>query len=99
LGSAACCQTKDSLDEVEYGQVNSYVTHIKWVSLSGDLQEASAAEHPELLSLVRSSYGLCDIVYEATFKIKPLEMVRFNYSIGGGIWWAMATTERLHQDR
>jgi FAD/FMN-containing dehydrogenase len=81
LGSAACCQTKDSLDGVEYGQVNSYVTHIKWVSPSGDLQEASAAEHPELLSLVRSSYGLCGIVYEVTFKIKPLEMVRFNYSI------------------
>src|SRR3989304_1922531 len=30
LGSAACCQTKDSLDGVEYGQVNSYVTGIKW---------------------------------------------------------------------
>ena len=26
LGSAACCQTKDSLDGVELGQVNSYVT-------------------------------------------------------------------------
>ena len=23
LGSAACCQTKDSLDGMEYGQVNS----------------------------------------------------------------------------
>ena len=26
LGSAACCQTKDSLDGVELGQVNSYLT-------------------------------------------------------------------------
>jgi FAD/FMN-containing dehydrogenase len=81
LGSAACCQTKDSLDGVEYGQVNSYVTHIKWVSPSGELQEASEEKTPALLSLVRSSYGLCGIVYEVTFKIKPLELVRFNYLV------------------
>src|SRR5687768_12607365 len=29
LGSAACCQTKDSLDGIALGQVNSYVTGIK----------------------------------------------------------------------
>jgi FAD/FMN-containing dehydrogenase len=81
LGSAACCQTKDSLDGVEYGQVNSYVTNIKWVGPSGELQEASEEKTPELLSLVRSSYGLCGIIYEVTFKIKPLEVVRFNYFV------------------
>jgi FAD/FMN-containing dehydrogenase len=81
LGSAACCQSKDSLDGVEYGQVNSYVTHIKWVNPAGALQEASEATSPEVLSLVRSSYGLCGIVYEVTLKIKPLEMVKFNYLI------------------
>ena len=81
LGSAACCQTKDSLDGVKYGQVNSYVTNIKWVTPSGRLEEASEAESPELLSLVRSSYGLCGIVYEVTLKIKPLEIVRFNYAL------------------
>ena len=79
LGSAACCQTKDSLDGVEYGQVNSYVTNIKWVSPSGELQEAPEDKDPELLSLVRSSYGLCGIVHEVTLKIKALEVVRFNY--------------------
>jgi FAD/FMN-containing dehydrogenase len=81
LGSAACCQTKDSLDGVVYGQVNSYVTKIKWVTPSGALEEASADDTPELLSLVRSSYGLCGIVYEVTFQIKPLEVVGFNYFI------------------
>ncbi|MCI0454123.1 MAG: FAD-binding protein [Candidatus Dadabacteria bacterium] len=81
LGSAACCQTKDSLDGVEYGQVNSYVTRIKWVTPSGELREASLEESPELLYLIRSSYGMCGIVYEVTFKIKPLEIVRFNYLI------------------
>ena len=81
LGSAACCQTKDSLDGVEFGQVNSYVTKIKWVTPTGELREASLEESPELLYLVRSSYGMCGIVYEVTFKIKPLEIVRFNYLI------------------
>jgi FAD/FMN-containing dehydrogenase len=81
LGSAACCQTKDSLDGVEYGQVNSYVTNIKWVTPAGGLEEASAERNPELLSLVRASYGMGGIVYEVTFRLKPLEIVRFNYAL------------------
>jgi FAD/FMN-containing dehydrogenase len=81
LGSAACCQTKDSLDGVQHGQVNSYVTRIKWVNPAGGLEEASEEDSPELLSLVRSSYGMCGIVYEATFRIKPLEIIQFNYFV------------------
>jgi FAD/FMN-containing dehydrogenase len=81
LGSAACCQTKDSLDGVEYGQVNSYVSQIKWVTPTGELAEASLEGDPELLSLMRSSYGLAGIVYEVTFKIKPLELVKFDYHL------------------
>ena len=49
LGSAACCQTKDALDGAELGQVNSYVTGIKWVSPSGELLEASERTNPKLL--------------------------------------------------
>jgi FAD/FMN-containing dehydrogenase len=41
LGSAACCQTKDALDGVELGQLNSYVTSIKWVSPSGTRSSSS----------------------------------------------------------
>jgi FAD/FMN-containing dehydrogenase len=81
LGSAACCQTKDSLDGVELGQVNSYVTSIKWVSPSGTLEEASEDKNPELLPLIRASYGLAGIVYEVTFKIKPLEVITFSYDV------------------
>lgn len=81
LGSAACCQTKDSLDAVEFGQVSSYVIGVKWVTASGELAEASEARNPELLPLMRSSYGLAGIVYEVTFRIKPLEIVRFDYDI------------------
>ncbi|MBA2301011.1 MAG: hypothetical protein H0W08_00090 [Acidobacteria bacterium] len=81
LGSAACCQTKDSLDAVEFGQVNSYVTAVKWVTPSGALEEASEHKNPELLPLIRASYGLAGIVYEVTLRIKPLEIIRFDYEI------------------
>jgi hypothetical protein len=81
LGSAACCQTKDSLDGVELGQVNSYLTSVKWVSPSGSLEEASLEKNSELLPFIRASYGLAGIVYEVTFTIEPLEIVRFNYHV------------------
>jgi hypothetical protein len=79
LGSAACCHTKDGLDGGELGQVGSYVTGIKWVTPAGELAEASERDDPELLRLMRSSYGLCGVVYEVTFRIKPLEAIQFNY--------------------
>ena len=81
LGSAACCQTKDALDGVELGQVNSYVTAIKWVSPSGELMEASETRNPELLPYIRASYGLAGIVYEVTFTLKPLEIISFDYDV------------------
>ena len=37
LGSAACCHSKDSLDGVEFGQVNSYLVGVKWVTPAGEL--------------------------------------------------------------
>ena len=81
LGSAACCHTKDALDGIGFGQVNSFVTGVKWVNPSGGLEEASEEKNPELLPLIRGSYGLAGIVYEVTFKIKPLEIIQFNYEI------------------
>ena len=44
LGSAACCHSKDALDGVEFGQVSSYVTQMKWVTPGGDIAEASVAD-------------------------------------------------------
>ena len=72
---------KDSLDGVELGQVNSYVTGIKWVSPNGELMEASESKNPELLPYIRASYGLAGIVYEVTFKLKPIEIISFNYDV------------------
>lgn len=79
IGSAVCCHSKDALDGIEFGQVSSYVTRIKWVTPNGDLAEASETNSPELLRLARSSYGLCGVVYEATFRVKPVEALHFTY--------------------
>ena len=79
LGAAACCHSKDALDGIEFGQVSSYVTKIKWVTPDGSLAEASEADSPDELRFVRSSYGLCGIVYEVTFRIKPIEALHFTY--------------------
>lgn len=79
LGAAACCHTKDGLDGAEFGQVGSYVTEVKWVTPAGDLAWASETDHPALLRLVRSSYGLAGVVYQVTFRVKPLSAVHFSY--------------------
>src|SRR5580704_19153642 len=79
LGSAACCHSKDALDGIEFGQVSSYVTQMKWVTPAGELAEASEDDNPELLHLMRSSYGLCGIVYEVTLRVKPIEALHFTY--------------------
>ena len=70
-GSAACCGTKDASMPGEYGQVNSYITSIKMVLPSGDLLEVTD-DQPELMQKVRSSYGTFGIVYEATFRVRPI---------------------------
>ncbi len=79
LGSAACCHSKDALDGVEFGQFSSYLTRIKWITPAGDLFEASVTESPDLVYRMRSSYGLCGIVYEVTFRIEPIEALHFTY--------------------
>jgi FAD/FMN-containing dehydrogenase len=79
LGSAACCHTKDALDGIEFGQVNSYVTRIKWVTPGGDLAEASEEDSPDLLRMVRGSYGLCGVIHEVTFRVKPVEALHLSY--------------------
>lgn len=70
-GSAACCGTKDASMPGEFGQVNSYITNIKLVTASGDFLEVTA-DQTELMQQVRSSYGLFGVVYEVTFRIKPI---------------------------
>jgi FAD/FMN-containing dehydrogenase len=79
FGAAACCHTKDGLDGFKSGQVSSHVVGLKWVTPSGSLAEASRDSDPELLRMMRSSHGLCGIIYEATFEAQPLQAVQFTY--------------------
>jgi UDP-N-acetylenolpyruvoylglucosamine reductase len=79
LGSAATCHTKDALDGIEFGQVGTYVTRIKWVTPTGELAEASESSDPQLLRNFRTSYGLAGVAYEVTFRVKPLEAILLTY--------------------
>src|SRR5215471_13251162 len=71
VGSAACAGTKDASMPGEFGQVGSYITRIRMVLPSGELLEITDAQ-PELMQKVRSSYGTFGVVYEATFRVRPI---------------------------
>lgn len=71
-GSASCAGTKDASFPGQYGQVGSYVTGVKMVLPSGELLEVTEEKQPELMQKVRSSYGLFGIIYEVTYRIRPL---------------------------
>ena len=77
-GSAACCGTKDASMPGELGQVNSYITGMKMVLPSGELLEVTDSQ-PDVMKLMRSSYGLLGIVYEVTFRIKPLQALAVHH--------------------
>lgn len=72
IGSACCGGTKDASMPGEFGQVCSYAAVIKMVTPSGELIEINE-DQPELLHMARSSYGLFGIVYEVTFKVRPIQ--------------------------
>jgi FAD/FMN-containing dehydrogenase len=71
-GSAACAGTKDASFPDQFGQVGSYVIGAKLVLPSGELLEVTEAAQPDLMQLVRCSYGLFGVIYEVTYKIRPL---------------------------
>ena len=71
-GSAAIAGTKDASFPGEYGQVGSYITGVKMVLPGGDLLEVKEESQPDLMQKIRSSYGLFGVVYEVTYKIRPL---------------------------
>ena len=71
VGSAASCNTKKSCMAGEYGEMCSYAIAMKMVTPSGELVEITE-QQPDLLQAMRSSYGLIGIIYEVTFRIRPL---------------------------
>lgn len=78
MGAAATTGTKDASMPGEYGQVCSYVDSVRMVLANGDIREVTDAE-PELLRAVRSSYGLLGVIYEVTFRVKPLQAMAVHH--------------------
>jgi UDP-N-acetylenolpyruvoylglucosamine reductase len=80
IGSAACAGTKDGSMPGEFGQVCSYACAIKMVTPSGEIVEVTE-EQPELLQAMRSSYGLFGIIYEVTFRVRPLQSMAVYHQV------------------
>jgi len=86
IGSGACGATKDasfiSGGDVEYGQVASYCIGVKAVQADGSILQVTE-DDGELLAMMRSSYGMLGIIFEATYKIKritPMAVKHVAYS-------------------
>jgi FAD/FMN-containing dehydrogenase len=80
IGSAACGGTKDSSMPGELGQVCSYVIGVKMITPAGELVEVTEKD-PALLRAVRSSYGLFGIIYEVTFRVRPVRPLAVRHRI------------------
>lgn len=79
-GSAAIAGTKDASFPGEYGQVGSYIAAVKMVLPNGDLIAVTEDQNLQLMQILRSSYGLLGIVYEVTYKIKPLTPMHVHHT-------------------
>jgi FAD/FMN-containing dehydrogenase len=80
LGSLACCATKDASMPGEFGQANSYCVAMKMITPTGEILEVDESDS-ELLQAARSSYGLFGIVYEVTFKVRPLQAMKVDHEV------------------
>ena len=77
VGAASCTHTKDASFPGEYGTVSSYAIGMKAVLPTGEILEVTE-DQPELLQAMRSSYGLLGVIYEVTFRVKPLKAMAFH---------------------
>ena len=73
--------TKDASFSGEFGQVGSYNTGVKMVFPSGYLLEVIQDQDPQLMHILRSSYGQLGIVYEVTYRIKPRTPMHVHHTI------------------
>ncbi len=74
LGSAACTTTRGLARPGHPAQLSAYVSAMKLVSPTGNLVEVNE-QRPDLLRVMRSSYGLLGIVYEVTIQVRPLSSI------------------------
>ena len=81
MGSAACTGTKDASMPDEFGQVRSYCFGMSYVNAEGDCISIDEEADPNLMSILRSSYGMLGVIYEVTFKIKPIQPMRVYHKV------------------
>jgi FAD/FMN-containing dehydrogenase len=103
-GSAACGGTKDASmyplgdGPAEFGQVSSYVVAVEMVLPSGDVETYREGEDPEMMRLIRSSYGLLGVIVNVTFKICRLKVMEVRHE-GYGIDEFVRKLPQLRQRR
>lgn len=72
MGSAACGQIKGIAAPGQSSLLSSYMIAARMITPTG--RELTVTEDKgDLIRVVRSSYGLMGLIYEATFKVVPLE--------------------------
>ncbi len=86
VGSGACGGTKDAsyydADEGgwEFGQVAAYCIGMKAVGADGEIFEVTEAGDPELMEVMRSSYGMLGVIFEVTFRVKPISAMSVRHA-------------------
>lgn len=75
VGSIACVGTKDASFPGGHGQAASYLIAARMVLPSGEIFEVDERK-PELLRVVRSSFGLLGILFEVTFRVRRLQALQ-----------------------
>jgi hypothetical protein len=78
MASAAFASTKDSSMPGESGQLASHLLAARIVTPQGKSIVVNGKD-PELLRVVRMSYGLLGIATELVFRVRPLQAVRLDY--------------------
>ena len=71
-GAVACTASCDASMPGEFGQLSSYVTAMKLVTPIGKLLNVTEKQS-DVLRIMRSGYGLMGVIYEVTFKVRPLK--------------------------
>lgn len=78
MGSAACGATLAPSTPGQTGQLSSYAIAMKLVTPAGEILEVDK-DKPELLRLLRCSYGLLGLVYEITLLVRPQRVLKLRY--------------------
>ena len=76
MGAAACTHTKDASFKDEFGIVCSYAIGFKAILPNGEILVVTE-DQADLLKAMRNSFGLLGLVYEVTFRVKPLRPMAF----------------------